>query len=86
MSEILGIVGILMVWVGIMVSHINITITYKEPEAKEAPVVNVTEAPVDPGYDEKGDPKEEDNSNSIDELLKVVNGIMLDEEDADEHR
>lgn len=87
MLEILGIVAIVAIAVVYAVGHINVNVTHKhvyEP-FPEIPQPEIPEKFKDPGYNEEGDPvNKEEEKHSIDSLLSLVNGIMLDEEDRDE--
>lgn len=87
MLEILGIVAILAIAVVYAVGHINISVTHKHMY-EPLPEINQPEMPStfkDPGYNDEGDPvNKEEEKHSIDSLLSLVNGIMLDEEDRDE--
>lgn len=67
--------------------NINIKVTH-EHIYMEPPIMPASETVVfeDPHYDANGDLKDkgkEEVDNSIDTLLKAVNGIMLGEEDND---
>lgn len=89
MLTILGIVAIIMIGLCYMVTHIKVTVNHTYNYVNEGcipldPPVPPAVTPADPGYDEKGDAKEKENMYSIDQLLKVVNSVMLDEEEADE--